>query len=188
MLDVKEMAKYIIEKAVKPGDRAIDATVGNGYDAAFLAGIVGEKGRVFGFDIQEEALRKAKERLESAGLGGEVVLIRDGHQHMDKHVHEKVRAVMFNLGYLPGGNHEIRTKADTTIIALEKSLNLLLPGGLITIASYTGHPGGEEEKKVLEQYIANLSPSMYKCVVAEALNQGNSPPALFVVEKKWTVK
>ncbi|MDI6706364.1 MAG: class I SAM-dependent methyltransferase [Bacillota bacterium] len=188
MLDVKELAKCIIEKAVRPGDKAIDATVGKGYDTAFLAGLVGERGCVYGFDIQEEALCKAKEYLASVGLDREVILIQDGHQHMNKHVHEKVRAVMFNLGYLPGGNHEIKTKADTTIIALEKSLDLLLPGGLITIASYTGHPGGEEEKNVLKQYVTNLSSSMYKCVAIEALNQGNSPPVLFVVEKKGTGK
>ena len=45
-----------IEVALFDGALAIDATVGNGYDALFLAHRVGPKGKVLGFDVQKAAL------------------------------------------------------------------------------------------------------------------------------------
>ena len=44
------------QTAVK-GDYAVDATLGNGHDTCFLAEIVGDSGKVFGFDIQKKRLK-----------------------------------------------------------------------------------------------------------------------------------
>ena len=40
---------------------------------------------------------------------------------MDRYVPDGVKAVMFNLGYLPRGDHSIGTKPSSTIRALEES-------------------------------------------------------------------
>ena len=102
---------------LKPGDTAIDATVGNGHDTLFLATQVGESGKVYGFDIQEAALDSAYRRLEAANQSGQVSLYRAGHEVMTqllpKSVIGKVQAVVFNLGYLPGGD-KLRTTSSST--------------------------------------------------------------------------
>jgi hypothetical protein len=52
------------------------------------------------------------------------------------------RLVAFNLGYLPGGDKEIITRSETTLLALEAAKRILIPQGLISIVVYVGHPGG----------------------------------------------
>lgn len=52
------------------------------------------------------------------------------------------RLVAFNLGYLPGGDKTMITRADTTLLGLEAAERILAPGGLISLVVYVGHPGG----------------------------------------------
>jgi len=64
----------------------VDATCGNGNDTAFLASLVGENGRVFGFDIQDKAIANTTKKLTDLNLIDRVTLIKDGHQNMDKYI------------------------------------------------------------------------------------------------------
>ena len=57
-----------ISRVVSPGDAVVDATAGNGHDTVFLARLVGPSGQVHAFDVQEEAIRATRERLEKEGL------------------------------------------------------------------------------------------------------------------------
>ena len=177
------MARKYISSCVSDGDRVIDATCGNGHDTLFLAEIVGEKGKVFSFDIQPEALTNTRRLLEANNLADRVHLIQSGHERMDSHVHEKVAAVMFNLGYLPGGNHKIITRPDTTVEALAKSLQLLCAGGVVTVVVYSGHEGGREEKNTLLNYCRNLNQEYFTVLYYEIINQINEPPSLLVIER-----
>jgi hypothetical protein len=52
---------------------------------------------------------------------------------------------MFNLGYLPGGDHAITTEIGESGKAVMDGLFALRPGGVMTIVCYTGHPGGDVE-------------------------------------------
>ena len=61
-------AAELIEGALTPGSRALDATLGNGRDALRLCELVGESGHVIGFDVQPEAVARSRARLEEAGL------------------------------------------------------------------------------------------------------------------------
>ena len=61
---VLPFARTLLQTAVKEGDYAVDATLGNGYDTCFLAEIVGDNGKVFGFDIQKEAIESSTTRLK----------------------------------------------------------------------------------------------------------------------------
>lgn len=54
----------------------------------------------------------------------------------------EIRMVAFNLGYLPGGNKSIITASNTTVLALKAAESVLMPGGLISLVVYIGHPGG----------------------------------------------
>ena len=62
------LAAEIRAKVILPGDTVIDATVGNGHDTCDLARLVGERGHVYGFDIQEQAISSAQRKLQEQGL------------------------------------------------------------------------------------------------------------------------
>ena len=181
---VTEVNKVFIDKIVNTGDTVIDATMGNGYDTLYLAKLVGNAGKVYAFDVQEEALKSTKKKVERDNLQGYVELILDGHENIDKYVKEEVSCVLFNLGYLPRAKHNIITKPETTLQALEKSLNLLKPNGVISVAIYTGHEGGMYEKNEVCKYLNNLDQNYYNVLHMNFTNQVNNPPELILVEKK----
>ena len=183
-LKAVNMIRSIVQGVVSEGDLAVDATAGNGHDTLFLASLVGDSGRIYAFDNQLRALDITRERLRAHRLEQRVKLICDGHERMDKYVTDRVKAVVFNLGYLPGGDHGKTTLPGTTLTAVEKSLDLLLPGGICAIAVYRGHGEGQREDALLREYLTSLDPRIYISVWAEATNQRNNPPLVWLVQKK----
>jgi predicted methyltransferase len=155
------LAKLFISEHINLGDVAIDATVGNGYDAEFLARCVGAQGHVYGFDIQQQAIANTQNRLRGLGLERRVTLFKAGHESMEEHLDENLRghfaAIMFNLGYLPGGDKSLQTQTKTTLNALTQSLNLLKVGGIITVVTYSGHTGGDSETRDVSNWLKELS-------------------------------
>lgn len=127
--------------------------------------------------------RKTASLLARHGLRERVMLINDGHEGMSKHIAEPIGAVMFNLGYLPGGDPNIVTDLETTLPALEASLRLLRPGGVITLVLYGGHARGAAEKAAVLDYCAGLEGSAYGVVQTRLLNCVGVPPELVVVKK-----
>ncbi|HHW92307.1 MAG TPA: methyltransferase domain-containing protein [Firmicutes bacterium] len=177
-------AHELIRKVLGPGERAVDATAGNGHDTIFLARLVEKEGRVWAFDIQEKAIKRVRERLEKEGLSRRVILLNKGHEEMATYVEGPIGAIMFNLGYLPGGDHSVVTRPDTTLAAVERGLNLLRPGGLMTLVIYTGHPGGAREGEAVINYCSSLPQRDYRVLVYRFLNQRNNPPFLLAIEKE----
>ncbi|WP_108307584.1 class I SAM-dependent methyltransferase [Metalysinibacillus jejuensis] len=88
------MAKRFLAKVVAPGDVVIDATAGNGNETYYLAGLVGEQGKVYAFDIQQQALTATAQKLGARQI--QVALIHDGHQNVHQYVQEVVAAATFN--------------------------------------------------------------------------------------------
>lgn len=173
----------IIKKAAKPGDTVIDATAGNGGDTVFLAELVGSEGRVYSFDIQQEALDRTFVKLKAVGLEERVTLVRDGHEHMKEHVQGEVSAIMFNLGYLPKGDHQIGTMGGTTIAAVESAMDLIKRNGTITIVIYYGGDSGFEEKEQVLEYIRDVDCRRFTVSKTDFVNQINCPPILVCIEK-----
>ncbi|WP_456412579.1 class I SAM-dependent methyltransferase [Thiolapillus sp.] len=155
------LAHSILGQHLQPGDLAIDATAGNGHDCCFLARQVGSTGRVFAFDIQRQALENTAQQLQKQGLAAQVQLIHHGHQQMrDKlpaGIQGKIRAAVFNLGYLPHGDKNTITTSATTLPALQQARELLCPEGVISVLAYRGHPGGEEEASAVERQLRELA-------------------------------
>ena len=121
-----ELSHFYLKQFVKEGSFVVDATCGNGGDTVFLAELVGENGLVYGFDIQETAIQNTKIRLENAGLSDRVQLFLDGHENMEDYLSEQMAdAFVFNLGYLPKGDHSLHTKPDTTISAIQTALKYI---------------------------------------------------------------
>ena len=181
---ITEVNKIFLEKIVQKGDVVVDATMGNGYDTVYLGNLVGEEGKVYAFDVQEEALKSTKKKVERDNMTSRVELILDGHQNMDKYVKESVSCVVFNLGYLPRAKHVVITKPDTTLEAIKKSLALLKPNVIISIAAYIGHEGGMEEKDFICEYLNSLNQNEFNVLHMEFTNQINNPPQLILIEKK----
>lgn len=135
-----------VAAVLREGDLAVDATAGNGHDTVFLAGLVGATGKVIAFDVQEQAIASTRQRLAAAGLLERVELVHGSHALICEHAAAaSAAAVMFNLGYLPGGDHEVITRTEETLQALEAAAGVLRPGGVLTIVCYPGHAGGDEE-------------------------------------------
>ena len=177
-------AAELIEGALAPGGRAVDATLGNGHDALWLCGLVGETGRVYGFDVQPEAIERTRARLAEAGVEARAELILDGHEHMGAHIApESVDAVMFNLGWLPGAPHGVTTRVETTLQAVNAALGLLREEALLTICIYPGHAEGAREREALLAWARGLDESAYDTMLRCYLNQSGDPPLLIAVKK-----
>lgn len=183
----------------------IDATAGTGKDTLFLCNLLGEDGgEVLSMDIQKIALEKTKARLikngykESFGelpekswavlqdISGtkSVRLIFRGHEHIGEYFpSESVDLIMFNLGYLPGGDHSLTTRPDTTLPALEKALSLLKVGGLLSLMIYSGGDSGFEEKEQVLTWLKGIDPRRYMVLVESFYNRPNNPPLPVFVRK-----
>lgn len=181
ILRATELAHNAIKPLIKENDVVVDATLGNGYDTIFLSELV-PQGKVYSFDIQKSAIEKVEEFIKENNINN-VVLINTGHERMDEYVSEKPMAIMFNLGYLPGGDKEITTMPDTTVEAVEKGLEMLHLGGVMTIEVYTGHNTGEDEARKLEGYIKNLPAKEFSVMKINFLNKNRKAPFLIIIEK-----
>ena len=176
-------AKTLLSQVISEGDIAVDGTAGNGHDTLFLAQLVGDKGQVYAFDIQQQAVEATRNRLKEHGLEHRAHVILDGHEKLSQYVEGEIAGAIFNLGYLPGGNHEIVTKGETTISAIRQLLDKLKIGGIIVLVIYHGHEGGKEEKDAVIQYVSELPQKYVHVLRYEFINQKNNPPFIIALEK-----
>ena len=177
-------AAELIGPALYPGARAVDATMGNGKDTRWLCEMVGDSGRVYAFDVQPEAVARTRALLDSEGLAQRAALFCEGHQHMARCVPEPVDVVMFNLGWLPGAEHGVTTRRETTLQAVVAALTLLKPDGLLTICVYPGHEEGSRELEALTEWASALDAKRYDALLKRYMNQPNHPPCLIAVKRK----
>lgn len=178
------MAHEWLRHVIQPGDRVIDATLGNGHDALFLAQCVGERGKVFGFDVQEQALHSATQHLRNHGiLESAYEWHWASHARMGELVRNPVKVVMFNLGYLPGADHSVITTAEDTLAALAAAAELIVPGGMLTVVCYLGHAGGEREALAVKEW-ASEQGSRWHVVHYEKWATQQAAPELIAMQKK----
>ena len=180
---VLQYAQQLLKDSIDEGDTVVDATAGNGHDTLFLAQLVGDNGQVYAFDVQKEAVDATLLRLLDHGLEHRALVLNKGHEEVAQYVHKPVAAAIFNLGYLPGSNHDIITKPATTTQAIEDLLKLLKVGGLIVLVIYHGHPGGKEERDTVMDYVSRLPQKHVHVLKYEFLNQQNNPPFVIALEK-----
>lgn len=182
-------AQLLMKDRLRPGDVAIDATLGNGHDTLFLAHQVGETGHVYGFDIQLAAVNETRNRLCKAEIdGSRFTLNQISHAHMAEHLDpadlNRVKGVMFNLGYLPGSDKSVITRTADTMIAVRQALDLLQPGGLLTVVVYPGHEGGAEEGRAIAEWAASLPPQQVEVQNLRPVNRSAAPPECWAFWKR----
>ncbi|MBK5936411.1 MULTISPECIES: class I SAM-dependent methyltransferase [Halorhodospira] len=143
------------------GGRAVDATAGNGHDACFLAAQTNPGGSILVIDLQWDALQNTRARLAARGHLPACHLVQADHRHLagltPPDWHGSVDSVMFNLGYLPGGDRSVTTHPERTRPALDAARQLLRPGGLISVIAYRGHPGGPDEARCVASWMATAA-------------------------------
>lgn len=181
---ITEWCHHFIRKHVQEGDCCIDATAGNGNDTLLLCELVGESGKVFAFDIQEEAVNHTKERLEKAGLINRAEVLLESHVNMGNYVAENsVNCIVFNFGYLPGGDHNLATKGETSIQAIHKGLDLLKKGGMMSLCIYSGGDSGFEERDTILEELKKLDTKRYLVILSAYYNRPNNPPIPVLIIK-----
>ena len=184
MVDLIALEKEFLSAHVKSGGIAVDFTMGNGHDTAFLSKAVGENGHVYAFDIQEKALESTRVTLENEGCPDNVTLICDSHSNVLQYVKEPICTGVFNLGYLPGGNNKaLTTLRPTTKKAVTDAISLLDRDGIILIAVYPGHEEGRLEGEMLYEMLTQYDRKKI-CVSKFQIVNSPTSPYFFAVESK----
>jgi len=182
-LPLTALAQQRIKRIINTGDTCIDATMGNGHDTLFLAQSVGTSGRVYAFDIQHTAIEATRELLISNQLQSRVNLIEADHQTMNNCITDPIKAIMFNLGYLPGGNKSIITRTTNTLSALNTSIDLLTTPGCLTIIAYPGHTGGEDEAAAIKDWAQHLPDNHSQIERICPQSKQNQAPELTIITR-----
>ena len=184
MVDLLSLQKYFMLEHIREGDTVVDFTMGNGNDTLFLSETVGASGKVYAFDIQEEALTSTREHLVEAGAPENYTLICASHHLVKDYVKEPIKAGMFNLGYLPrSGSQMVTTMRETTMPAVIAALDLLADDGILLVAVYPGHEEGNLEGQMLAEYFATLDRRKI-CVSCFKIMNSPTSPYCFRAEKK----
>ncbi|MDW7676033.1 MAG: class I SAM-dependent methyltransferase [Bacillota bacterium] len=183
-----DVAQEILAARISKGDHVMDGTMGNGYDTLFLWQQVQPEGCVTAFDLQAAALETTRFRLKAAGWSGDhhtLRLIQDNHSRLAEYIKKPLKAVMFNLGFLPGSDKITVTRWNDLKQALEALRNdYLLPGGIVSVISYSGHSGGQQEQQQLLAYAECLPSEKWAVMVMRRINASLSAPVLVLIQKK----
>lgn len=172
-----QFAHHFIAAHVRPGARCIDATAGRGRDTVFLCELVGATGHVLAMDIQPAAVAETTARVAAAGYAATATVVCASHDRMAKFAApESVDCIVFNFGWLPGGDHRCFTRAETSIPAMRAGLALLRPNGLMSLCIYAGGANGYAERDAILRWVAELDPTQYTAVISQYANRSGDPP------------
>jgi hypothetical protein len=200
-LNLLELARLTVKRALRPGALAVDATAGNGHDTLFLARLVGERGLVLSFESQAAAVESTGKLLLKAGLEKRVRLLHTGHEHMaacllsmgngpageagrPQNSSALVSAAMFNLGFLPGSDKRIITRPATTLSALHGLLPFVRNQGVIAIHCYSGHKGGSEESEAVLAWAEERPRAGWWVYRYDTFNKKKARENLILLERK----
>ncbi len=176
-------AQQLWAQIVTKGDTVVDATAGNGYDAEFLAQLAlsDSSGHLFCFDIQPEAIDICKKRL--ALYQAQITYISACHSTL-KQVLKGIRPklIVYNLGYLPGGDKTRTTTKSTTLESLNQALDCLDTGGAISVMLYPGHEMGKVEAEAVLALCSQLDPMLWNVTHIDWINR-RAHPQLLLIQK-----
>lgn len=183
-----QLAHCLLKDRLVEANIIVDATAGNGNDTLFLAQNAKSKAKLYTFDIQEQAILNTKKLLienkNNINLPLEnIKFIHDSHENINNYIQAKIDVAIFNLGYLPGGDHEFTTKNDTTLKTIDKILNVLNINGYIAIVMYPGHEEGLKEYQAIKLFVKDLPKKAFTVGWYKMINHNLNAPALCWIEK-----
>lgn len=174
---------HVVQAFIKEHHVAADCTLGNGNDTLWL--LQSGLQKIYAFDIQKEAIDISKSLINSVlpQRIGDVNFILDSHENIDRYL-ENVDIIIFNLGYLPGGDKSVTTVTSSSLTAISKALKMLNIDGICAITAYSGHSEGMKEKGAIMEYLSHLDSSIFHVTHLNLLNQHNCPPELIFITRK----
>ncbi len=184
-----DLAHAYWQRLVYCGDTVIDATCGNGHDTLVLAQLALSKevGTLYALDIQQSAIEATRSLLKKqldSWSNDRVVILQQCHSHFPDAISpQTVKLIVYNLGYLPGGDKALTTQVATTLESIQKALKLLEPGGCLSITTYPGHFEGAHEESDLLPFIASLDKQQWSCCYHRWINRGPSAPGLLLIQR-----
>ena len=179
--NVLNLVKAAIMPALEQARVVVDATAGNGHDTLFLAEHTSDLAKIYAFDIQEAALDNTRQR--TAEYAGRIEYVLRSHAEIGAVVAENIDLAIFNLGYLPGQEHALTTRKESTLLAVQQVLEKLSLNGVCVIVAYPGHEAGAQEAEMLEEFLQHLPRKNYTAGCYRLLNHTRTAPYAYVVEK-----
>jgi len=176
MITTTELSHQLIEKIDIQNDLCIDMTVGRGLDTLYLSQRCKS---VIGFDVQTEAIESTVALLKENHQTN-VKLYRTSHVNVLEYVNEPVGLVIYNLGYLPHGNHLIKTESKSTLSSLERVLPLLRKDGKCIIVVYPKHPGNEA--MTVNHFCSRLASQEYDVLKYSIMNKELAPYIIEIIK------
>lgn len=174
------MAAHIHEGAF-----CIDATAGKGRDTLFLCRLVGDSGRVLALDIQPDAVAQTTALLTGEGVAHRAQVVQTCHSRLgDYAAPDSVDGIMFNFGWLPGGDHTTFSHADTSVAAVKAALTLLRVGGVMTLCLYYGRENGTAERDAILSFLPTIDPRRFTVIRGDFANRtGDVPIPVFIIRE-----
>ncbi len=175
-----DLAHVYLNRWVKPGDTVVDATCGNGQDTLFLARLLNGLGVLVSYDIQLDAIERTTALLEKELSLEQKKIVVLRHSSHEFFFEKKANAFVYNLGYLPKGNKDVTTLTSSTLKSLENACQLLSPGGIICVTTYSGHAEGECEEKGVLSFAQHLPATHWSVLHHRWLNRQKAPSLLLI--------
>ena len=171
---------------IKEGAFCIDATAGRGRDTAFLCRLVGESGRVLAMDIQPQAVASTEALLRQEGLEERARVVLACHSRLEEYAApDTVDGIMFNFGWLPGGDHTAFSQPDTSLAALDAALTRLRVGGVMTLCIYHGRDNGTAERDAILAWLPTVDNRRYTVIRGDFVNRtGDVPIPVFIIREQ----
>lgn len=168
-----DLAHFWWKEIVTEESIVIDATCGNGHDSLFLSEL--NPKHLLGIDIQEEAIAATRERVK------EIELFQMSHETFPEKIEkESITLIVYNLGYLPGGDKTLMTQTETTLNSLEAATELIQKGGLISVTCYPGHEEGKKEEQAILEWAKDLDPRKWNVCHHTFCNRQEAPSLLLI--------
>ena len=170
---------------VREGAFCIDATAGKGRDTLFLCRLVGDSGRVLAVDIQADAVAQTTALLTAEGVSRRALVVQDCHSRLADYAEPNtVDGIMFNFGWLPGGDHNTFSHADTSVAAVKAALHLLKVGGVMTLCLYYGRQNGTAERDAILDFLPTIDNRRYTVIRGDFANRtGDVPIPVFIIRE-----
>jgi ubiquinone/menaquinone biosynthesis C-methylase UbiE len=118
-------SKLLPPLKIKPGDHVVDLGAGSGYYTFRLAQLVGDKGKVYALDIQQEMLDIIRNRLRRTGLTN-VELVKNTETEL------KLKENSIDLFLMVDVYHELSYPYETTV----EMVRALKPGGRLVFVEF----------------------------------------------------
>ncbi len=141
---INELAHDLILEHIHSDSIIVDATTGNGHDTLFLAKHVKH---VYAYDVLQTAIDHSKLLTKDYQ---NITYLHKSHEFITTDI-PTYDGIIFNLGYLPGGDKKVSTTLETTIKTL-KSIHQKHQG-FVLIVAYPGHDEGLKELCFIQTFL-----------------------------------